>query len=164
MGLKGVSFVNQQLALVPSCVQSKPRAWLVGSEIHAEHLHDEVWGQGLTAHVQPRPRAPRGMSLGADRALYRADHLGSIAASGLQGSTPVPAPRRAGQEVLAPVDTNTMTPWTDGDRSPETGAPHARDDSRQGGVYGRGRSGLVSPGPAGIAGGEEVFPPGDQGR
>lgn len=49
MVLNGLGFVNQQLYLVPSFFQNKPLARLVGPEIHAAHLNDDVLGRALEA-------------------------------------------------------------------------------------------------------------------
>ncbi len=247
MVLNGLGVVNQQLYLVPSFFQHKPLARLVGSEIHAEHLNDDVLGRALealyedgvtplyrliaaqaaprlgltsqvihldttsfhvdgqynsaeapdaqviqiipgysrdhrpdlnqvrlelivahqagipvlmrplngntndsvefgqvsTEHVRQLYRAPQGMSLVADSALYRADNLGSLAVSGLKWITRVPATLREVQEVLAQVDTKTMAPLTDGYRSQEKAATYAGIGQRWVVIYSEARQARV---------------------
>src|SRR5215475_3735488 len=47
MVLNGLGFVNQQLYLVPSFFDNKPLERLIGPEIEAAHLHDDVLGRAL---------------------------------------------------------------------------------------------------------------------
>jgi len=47
--LNGLGFVNQQLSLGPSFFQTKPTERLVGLEIPAPHLNDDVLGRALDA-------------------------------------------------------------------------------------------------------------------
>lgn len=47
MVLNGLGFVNQQLYLVPSFFDNKPLERLIGPEIEAAHLNDDVLGRAL---------------------------------------------------------------------------------------------------------------------
>jgi len=49
MVLNGLGFVNQQLYLVPRFFDNKPLGRLVGPEIEAAHLNDDVLGRALDA-------------------------------------------------------------------------------------------------------------------
>jgi transposase len=49
MVLNGLGFVNQQRSLVPSFFANKPTARLIGPEVEAIHLNDDVLGRALDA-------------------------------------------------------------------------------------------------------------------
>ncbi len=49
MVLNGLGFVNQQLYLVPSFFDNKPLDRLIGPEVEAAHLNDDVLGRALDA-------------------------------------------------------------------------------------------------------------------
>lgn len=90
------------------------------------NTHDGVaFGRVITEHVQ-QLHTPRSVtSLVADSALYSAENLTTLAASGLQWITRVPATLREAQAVLAQADPQTMAPLADGYRYAERAATYA---------------------------------------
>jgi transposase len=79
------------------------------------NTHDGVaFGQVITEHVQQLHTPLPVTSLVADSALYSAENLTTLAASGLQWITRVPATLHEAQEVLAQGNPRTMAPLTDG--------------------------------------------------
>lgn len=82
-------------------------------------------GHVLTEHVQPLHTACQVTSLVAASAWYSAEHLSTLAASGLQWLTRVPATLQEAREVLAPITPSTMPPLTDGYRYQERTATDA---------------------------------------
>jgi transposase len=74
------------------------------------------FGQVVMAHVQQLRAAHRVTYLGADSALYSAETLSTLAASGLKWITRVPATRNETQQLLVHVDLPTLAPLTEGSR------------------------------------------------
>jgi len=90
------------------------------------NTHDGVaFGQVITEHVQQLQTARQVTSLVADSALYSAENLSALAASGLQWLTRVPATLHEAQEVLTQIKPNAMTPLPDGYRYQERTATYA---------------------------------------
>ena len=90
------------------------------------NTHDGVaFGHVITAHVQQLQTARQVTSLVADSALYSAENLTALAASGLTWLTRVPATLQAAREVLAQSQPSTMPPLTEGYRYQERSATYA---------------------------------------
>jgi transposase len=108
------------------------------------NTHDGVeFGKVITEHVRQLYTAPQGTILVADSALYSADNLGTLAASGLKWITRVPATLHEAQEVLAQVVPSTMAPLTDGYRYQEPVATYAGITQRWVIVYSEARQARV---------------------
>jgi transposase len=90
------------------------------------NTHDGVaFGQVIRDHVQQLHTPLPVTSLVADSALYSAENLTTLATSGLQWITRVPATLHEAQEVLAQVHPSTLAPLTDGYRYAERAATYA---------------------------------------
>jgi transposase len=108
------------------------------------NTNDRVeFGQVITEHIGQLHLAQPEMYLVADSALYSADNLGTLAASGLKWITRVPATLREVQEVLAQIDVHTMAPLTDGYRYQEKASTYAGIGQRWVVVYSEAREARV---------------------
>jgi transposase len=97
------------------------------------------FGQVVTAHVQQLHAAHRITYLVADSALYSVDNLETLAQSGVQWITRVPATLTEARAVLAQVDPNTLAPLTEGYRFQEVTATYADSAQRWVVVYSEAR-------------------------